>query len=151
MNIQGKKDQIWILIAILWITVIVLGTTGHFVIGLVLSVPLIGLHMILGFAKNYYVSKDAIVYPFGTWALVHIVAFIACGYFADLYAGVQPPPLLGFHPSFAPVVLLFWLGGILTVSIGYYVRRDDWLDEGSWEEFKYQARKLREKEEQANV
>lgn len=151
MNIQNKRDAIWILIAILWLTVIVLGTTGHYVIGLVLSVPLIGLHMILGFAKNNYVSKAALIYPFGLWAIVHMTAFILCGYFADKYAGVQPPALLGFHPSFAPVVLMFWLGGIATVSIGYYLRRDDWLDEKSWEEFKKEAKKLTEKEESANV
>lgn len=150
MNIQNKRDIIWILIAILWIAVIVLGTIGHFVIGMVLSVPLIGLHMILGFAKNDYITPRALVYPFTIWTAVHITAFILCGYFADKYAGVQPPALLGFHPSFAPVVLLFWLGGILTVSVGYYLRRDDWLDETTWENFKKEAKELREKEASTN-
>jgi len=48
MDISKNKGLIWILIAVLWIVVMVLGTMGHFVIGMVLSVPLMLLHMMLG-------------------------------------------------------------------------------------------------------
>ena len=144
MNISKCKDLFWILIAILWVVVIILGTTGQFVLGLVLCVPLMWLHMMLGFAKHDVVSKRAMIYPFGIWAVMFIICFILCGVYATKYAGVVPPAFLGFHPSFAPVIFLYFIGGVLTISLGYYLFRNDWLDDETWEDFCKEANKIKE-------
>ena len=145
MNISNKKTAIWILIAVLWIVVIVLGTIGHFVLGMVLSVPLIALHFILGAAKKGVVSKKFLLYPVIIWSVVNIIAFILCGYWADMFSGVMPSfTILGFHPSFAPVMLLYWIGGLLTLALGYYVFRDEWLSQKDWDEFCEEAKKIKE-------
>lgn len=145
MNISNKRTAIWIVIAVLWIVVIVLGTIGHFVLGMVLSVPLIALHFMLGAAKKGVVSKKFLIYPVIIWSVVNIVAFILCGYWADAFAGIMPPfTILGFHPSFAPVMLLYWIGGLLTLALGYYLCRDEWMSQKDWDEFCEVAKRIRE-------
>ena len=52
MNISNLKTPIMLLISALWIVLLALASTGHFVVGMVLSVPLMGLHFMLGVAKR---------------------------------------------------------------------------------------------------
>ena len=133
------------MIAILWLVIIVLGTTGQFVLGLVLSIPLILLHMMLGCAKKGIVSKKFLFYPLGIWAVLWITSFILSGVFADMFAGVMPSfTILGLHPSFAPTVFLYWIGGQLTLSLGYYLYQDEWLSEKEWNEFCAEAKEIKE-------
>ena len=79
MNIKQHQTTIWVLIAALWIACIVTGTTGHFVIGMVLGVPLMFLHMLPGVAKNGIVSKKFLVYPLIIWAVLWLASFILSG------------------------------------------------------------------------
>lgn len=145
MNISNQKTPIMLLISALWIICVVLGTTGHFVLGMVLSVPLMGLHFILGVAKKGVVSKKFLIYPLLVWAVLFAVSFILCGYYADAFAGVMPSfTVFGLHPSFAPVIFGYWLGGLLTISLGYYLFQDEWLSQKDWDEFCENAKKIKE-------
>lgn len=145
MNIGKHKDLIAILIAVLWIACIVTGTTGHFVAGMVLGVPLMFLHMILGVAKQDKVSKKFLFYPILVWAVLWVVSFILSGYYADLFAGVMPSfTVLGFHPSFAPTIFLYWIGGQLTLNLGFYLFQDEWLSEKDWDDFCEKVKTLEE-------
>ena len=145
MDIKKNQTTIWVLIAALWIAVMVLGTMGHFVIGMVLSVPLMLLHMMLGVAKGGVVSKKFLVYPLLIWAVLWAVSFILSGYFADLYAGVMPAfTVFGLHPSFAPTIFLYWIGGQLTLNLGMYLCQDEWLSEKEWDDFCAKAKKIKE-------
>ena len=147
MDISKKKDLIWILIAVLWIVVMVLGTMGHFVIGMVLSVPLMLLHMMLGVAKGGVVSKKFLIYPLLIWAVLWIVSFILSGYYADVFAGTVPSfTVLGLHPSFAPTIFLYWIGGQLTLNLGMYLCQNDWLSEKEWDDFCKKASIIKNKE-----
>ena len=145
MNIKKNQTTIWILIAALWIAVIVLGTLGHFVVGMVLGVGLMFLHMMLGIAKNGVVSKKFLIYPMVIWAILWAVSFILSGYYADLFAGVMPTfTVMGLHPSFAPTIFLYWIGGQLTLNLGFYLLQDEWLSEKDWDEFCAKAKKIKE-------
>lgn len=145
MNISKLKTPIFILIAALWLACIILGTTGHFVAGMVVSVPLMLLHFILGVAKNGVVSKKFLVYPLGIWTVAYIIGFTLCGYYADTFAGVMPSfTVFGLHPSFAPVILIYWIGGLLTLSLGFYMFQDEWLSQKDWDEFCKKAKKIKE-------
>jgi hypothetical protein len=145
MYIKKKKTTIFLLIAALWIACIVLGTTGHFVIAMCLGVPLMFLHLLLGAAKNGVVSKKFLIYPLIIWAVLWIVSFILSGYFGDLFAGVMPSfTVMGLHPSFAPTIFLYWIGGQLTLNLGYYLYQDEWLSERDWEDFCNQVKGMKE-------
>ena len=145
MNIKKNSTLIWISIAVLWIAVMVLGTMGHFVIGMVLSVPLMLLHMMLGVAKGGVISKKFFVYPLLIWAVLWAVSFILSGYYADVFAGVMPSfTVLGLHPSFAPTIFLYWIGGQLTLNLGFYLLQDEWLSQKEWDEFCAKAKEIKE-------
>lgn len=145
MDISNKKTPIFLLISILWITCVLLGTTGHFVVGMVLCIPLVALHLMLGVAKKGMVSKKFLLYPLAIWAVLYAVAFVLCSYFADLYAGAMPAfTILGLHPSFAPVIFAYWLGGLATLSLGFYLLQDEWLTKEEWETFCTKAKKIKE-------
>ncbi len=145
MNVRKHQTAIWLAIAVLWIFCIVSGTTGHFVWGLCAGVPLMYLHMMLGMAKGGVVSRKFMLYPMGIWAVLWIVGFILSGYYADLFMGVMPTfTVLGFHPSFAPTIFLYWIGGQLTLNLGFYLYRDEWLSDDEWEDFCKKANKLKE-------
>ena len=145
MDIKNSKTTIWVLIAALWIAVIVLGTLGHFVIGMVLGVFLMFLHMMLGISKGGVVSKKFLLYPMIIWAVLWIVSFVLSGYYADLFAGVMPSfTVFGLHPSFAPTIFLYWIGGQLTLNLGFYLLQDEWLSEKDWADFCAKAKKIKE-------
>ena len=145
MDIRKNKTTIWVLIAALWAVVIVLGTMGHFVAGMVRGVPLMFLHMMLGISKGGIVSKKFLIYPMLIWAVLWIASFLLSGYFADLFAGVMPSfTVFGLHPSFAPTIFLYWIGGQLTLNLGFYLLQDEWLSEKEWNDFCAKAKKIKE-------
>lgn len=136
MDIPKHKTLLMVLIAILWIACIVTGTMGHFVAGMCLGVILMLLHMLLGVAKRGIVSKKFLIYPLVIWTVLWLISFLLSGYYADLFAGVMPTfTVLGFHPSFAPTIFLYWIGGQLTLNLGFYLLQDEWLSQKDWDEF----------------
>ena len=145
MNISKHKDLLIVLIAVLWIACIVTGTMGHFVIGLCLGVPLMLLHMLLGVAKNGVVSKKFLLYPLAIWTVLWLVSFILSGYFGNLFANTMPTfTVLGFHPSFAPTIFLYWIGGQLTLNLGFYLLQDEWLSQKDWDDFCAKVKGMKE-------
>lgn len=145
MNIAKNKSAIWAIIAVLWLACLFLGTSGHFVIGMCLGVLLMMLHMMLGVAKNGVVSKKFFIYPILIWAVLWCVSFILSGYFATAFSGTVPSfTFLGFHPSFAPTVFLYWIGGQLTLNLGFYLCRDEWLTADEWDDFCKKAHAIKE-------
>lgn len=146
MDISKQKTPIVVAIAVLWLVCVMLGSTGHFVWGMVLGVPLIGLHFMLGVARQGVVSRRFFRFCIIPWAVLMAATFILCGYYADLFKGVMPGfSILGMHPSFAPVILTYWLGGLLTVSLGYYLLRQEWLSEQEWDAFCKRAKDIRDR------
>jgi hypothetical protein len=64
-----------------------------------------------------------------------------------MFAGVMPDfTILGFHPSFSWTVILYWIGGVLTLTLGFVALKDEWLSEKDWEEFKGKVQKIDERQ-----
>ncbi|HHX04090.1 MAG TPA: hypothetical protein GX733_07360 [Tissierellia bacterium] len=147
MDISKNKDAMVILIAVLWLACIVLGTIGYHVLAMCLGVVLMLLHALLGVAHNDVVNKKFLVYPLLIWAGLWIASFLLSGYYGDLFAGQMPSfTVLGLHPSFAPTVFFYWIGGQLTLNLGLYLYADKWLSEEQWEQFLDKVKSLKEVE-----
>lgn len=145
MNIKKNATLIWVMIAVLWIACIVLGTIGQFVIAMCLGVVLMFLHMMLGMAKGGVVSKKFLIYPMVIWAILWLASFVLSGHYATEFAGVMPSfTVLGLHPSFAPTIFLYWIGGQLTLNLGFYLLQDEWLSQKEWDEFCAKAKEIKE-------
>lgn len=144
MDISKSRGLINVLIAVLWLVCIVLGTTGHFVLGMVFGVVLMFLYMLLGSTQKGVISKKFLIYPLLSWAVLWIASFLLSGYFGSMFAGKTPDwSFLGLHPAFAPTVFLYWIGGQLTLNYGLWKMKDEWLSEEDWEEFKAEMKKLK--------
>lgn len=145
MNINGKRNIIMILIAVLWLVIMFLGWKGMFVPAMVLSVFLMLLHMILGVAKQGKISTKFLIYPLLIWTAVWIVSFLLSDHYAKEFAGIMPTfSVGGFHPSFAPTFFLYYIGGMLTLTVGFVVFQDDWLSAKDWDDFLETVKKNKE-------
>lgn len=145
MNIKGKEDVLMVLVAILWLVIMVLGWLNQYLIGMILSVVLMLSHMILGVSKNGKISKKILFYPLLSWATLWIISFSLSEYFAKHFAGQMPSFTVGgFHPSFAPTFFLYYIGGMLTLTVGYVVFQNEWLTDKDWNDFLEKVKKNKE-------
>jgi hypothetical protein len=136
MNVVKNRTAMIILIAVLWLVCTYLGWKNIFVPAMCLGVVLMLVHFLLGSAKDGVVSKKFLVYPLGIWAVLWILSFIFSKHYSDLFAGRMPDfTIAGFHPSFAFTIFFYWIGGMLTLSLGFYLNRDEWLSEKDWQDF----------------
>lgn len=145
IDFSKHKTSMMVLIALLWIVIMILGWANYYVEGMVLGVVLMLLHAVLGSSHNDKISKKFFVYPLLSWAALWIVSFILSQVYAVKFAGVMPNfTVLGLHPSFAPTFFLYWIGGMLTLSLGFYVLRNEWLSDETWETFLNEVKQLKE-------
>lgn len=152
MKLSDKSvTTIIIITAVLWLAINLSGWTGHHMVGMYLSVILMLLYMILGIAKQGIVSKKFFLYPLLVWSIAWMASFFLAEHYSVKFAGNLPDfTVLGFHPSFAPVVILYWLGGILTLTLGFIYYKDEWLSEKDWNDFKIKIEAI-EKEERGSI
>lgn len=144
MNISDKSTVINVLISVLWLACMLLGWSNQHVIGMCVGVVLMYLYMLLGVSKQGISSKSFVVYPMGIWAVLWILSFVLNDYFAVIYAGQVAPAFLGFHPSFAPTIFLYWIGGMLTLSLGFVLKKDEWMSQKDWDDFCVRMKKIKE-------
>ena len=81
-------------------------------------------------------SAQHLIFPAGAWLLSWAVAFALAEHFARAW-GAEPPAftVLGFHPSFAAIIALFWVFPTLLMGFGFEAVRDRWLSQERWDDF----------------
>lgn len=125
-----------LLIGALWLAITVLGLVGWWFPALLLSVPLMVGHVVLGSSHKGRIRPALLFHPILTWAAVWLASFVLAEVFARLYAGSPPAfTVFGLHPSFACIVFGFWIGGVATLTVGFSRRRRLWMSDAQWDEF----------------
>lgn len=146
MNIEKQKDLMIVLIALIWVIIAIAGWNNMYMVGLYLSVLLMFLHLVLGASVKGVISKKFLFYPIIIWAALWVISFALSNYYGNLFAGQTPTfNILGFHPSFAWTVLTYWLGGVLTLTLGFVKLKDEWLSDSDWDEFRKKVQSIDEK------
>lgn len=149
MEIGSKKNGIIILSAILWIAITLCGWSGKWFAGLIASVVLMLIYMMLGASKNGKLNKKLFVYPLLSWGVLWSIGFYFSKYYAEIYDGKMPDfTILGFHPSFVFTIFTYWLGGVLTLTLGFYFLADYWLSDDEWDNFKKKIEALNSAKEE---
>lgn len=127
----------------LWVAIAALGMTGYWYPGLHLSVVLMVLLVALGSAHRGRIGVGLLLYPILAWGALWAVSFVfAERSRAALAGGVPETTFLGFHPSFAWIVFGYWLGGVAVLTLGFHLRRDDWMPEEHWRELESRLERL---------
>lgn len=145
MDLSNKKTAIIVITAILWVVITILGWNNYYMVAMYLGVVLMLLYMMLGTAKQGKLSKKLLFYCLIPWAILWSLSFFLADYYAAIFAGVMPTfTVLGFHPSFAAIVLGYWIGGMITLTAMYIKFKDEWLSEKDWDDFLKKIEKIEE-------
>lgn len=137
MKFSDKNvSAVMVIIALLWIIIMIFGVTGNGGIGLYFTVALTCAYAVLGTVQKGNISKKLLIYPIGVWALAQVICIIGMNYYEALFRGIRPTfTILGMHPSYAFVVIFFWLAGVATWSVGLWIYRKEWLSASVWDDF----------------
>lgn len=147
MKLGKDNTGFMILTAILWVIITILGAKGNWYPALVINIMLMAIYMMLGCAKKGVLNKKIFIYPILAFVVLWEVGFYLAKYYGDMFAGKMPDfTIMGYHPSFFYVVLFYWIGGVLTLSIGYIALKDLWLSESDWDNFKKKLEDIRKNE-----
>lgn len=132
-----------------WVAITVCGWSGQWFAGLILGVALMLFYMMLGATKKGKLSMKLMIYPFLPWAIMWIIGFYFSNHYAILFDGRMPEfTILGFHPSFAFTVFTYWVGGVLTLTVGFNLFSDHWLSKDDWNRFKEKIAEMNAKKEE---
>jgi hypothetical protein len=138
-----KETPIVVLTGALWVIITLLGMWGQWFPALLLSLVLMVAYAMLGSAHAGRIDSGLLAHPILTWAVVWALSFILADRYAIRFAGMKPDfTILGFHPSFAWIVLGYWLAGVAVLTVGFSLRKDRWLSDERWAEFERTVARL---------
>ncbi|SFI29366.1 hypothetical protein SAMN05192551_11114 [Tindallia magadiensis] len=147
IDMKDRKTMLVLLITLCWVLITFSGWFGYWFFGLCLAVVLMLLHMVLGSVQNDQLSKKMLIYPLLSWTVLWLVGFYIAEHYAQAFEGVMPSfTVLGFHPSFGAIIIAYWIGGLLTLTVGLNLYASEWLSEDSWNDFKAKIEKLNQEQ-----
>jgi len=121
---------------LLWLLMVSLAGAGHWLAGLYAMLALLLVYGILGSSHKGRFDLRLVLFPTAVWLLSWAAAFGLGDYFARAYdSGVPGFTIFGFHPSFAAIIVFFWVFPTLLMGFGFEAVRDRWLSQKRWDEF----------------
>ena len=134
---NGKTETLLMSISgILWLAMVGLASSGHWLAGLYALLGLLLVYGVLGTSHKGRFDLKLVAFPSVVWLVMWAAAFWLGSHYAELYADREPEfTVFGFHPSFAAIVVLFWVVPTLLMGFGFEWVKDRWLSQKRWDEF----------------
>ncbi len=121
---------------LLWLAMVGLASAGHWFAGLYALLGLLLVYGVLGTSHKGRFDPRLVAFPSLVWLVMWAAAFWLGNHYAQLYDGREPEfTVFGFHPSFAAIVVLFWIVPTLLMGFGFEAVKDRWLSQERWDEF----------------
>lgn len=121
---------------ILWLLMVGLAATDHWLAALYALLPLLLIYGVLGSSHKGRFDLRLVAFPALVWILMWAAAFSLGEHYATVFAGRHPDfTILGFHPSFAAIIALFWVVPTLLMGFGFVAVKDRWLSQQRWDDF----------------
>jgi hypothetical protein len=131
--------------SVLWLAIVGLGATGRWFPALFVLLGLMLVYGMLGTARGGRFELKLVAFPILAWLLFWAVSFVLANHYLQAGPGQS---MLGFHPSFAWIIIFYWIGGTLVMGLGFEAIKDRWLSQERWDEFvKQVAAETPDKEE----
>ena len=144
MKVRRPETLLVLASAVLWLIMVALAGTGHWLPGLFVLLCLLLVYGLLGSMHKGRMDLRLIVFPVLPWLISWAVAFALADHFAEVFAGRAPDfTVLGFHPSFFAIIALFWIIPTLLMGFGFEAIKDRWLSQERWDDY---VRKVHEGE-----
>lgn len=138
-----------VFIALCCIGLTVLCMAGTWFPGFYLATLIITTYMFLGSLKHGKLDLVFFCFPIATFFVVWIIGFTLAQKYAVMFYDRTPEfTILGFHPSFFWVFMLYWLVPIFILTFGFIKLRDRWMSQEEWDNFKNTMAEMRRQEEQ---
>lgn len=137
MRLSGKvKDKLIIAIPILLFSAVVLALSEKGLLSIYLVIAIDCILFILGLTEGEYINKKLVFILLFGWLAIILVGITGMIYYYNLYGNNTPNfTLLGMHPSFFYMIIFFWIGNLLYISLGLLLLRDIWLSQEKWDKF----------------
>ncbi len=134
---NGRTDTLLIIVSgLLWLAMVGLAAAGHWFAGLFALLGLLLVYGVLGSSHKGRFDLKLVAFPSLVWIAMWAAAFLVGNHYAELFAGREPEfTVFGFHPSFAAIVVLFWVVPTLLMGFGFEAVKDRWLSQERWDEF----------------
>jgi hypothetical protein len=129
--------------AVMWLLMVGLAAYGHWLAALFALLPLLLVYGVLGSSHKGSFDLRLVAFPTLVWILLWAAAFALGDHYAEAFSGRAPEfTILGFHPSFAAIIICFWLVPTLLMGFGFEAVKDRWLSKKRWEDFVQQIEEL---------
>jgi hypothetical protein len=138
-----SETRLIIASAVLWLAMIGLAGAGHWLAALYVLLALLLVFGVLGSSHEGRFDLRLVAFPALLWLLMWAGAFALGQHYAEAFAGRRPDfTILGFHPSFAAIVALFWVLPTLLMGFGFEAVKDRWLSQKRWDDYVRQVRRM---------
>ena len=136
MNTAKIETLLVVASAVLWLVMIGLAGVGHWLAALYVLLGLLLIYGVLGSSHKGRFDLRLVAFPTLVWIVMWAAAFGLGTHYAEIFAG-RPPDftILGFHPSFAAIIVLFWVVPTLLMGFGFEAVKDRWLSQERWDDF----------------
>ncbi|NNF50639.1 MAG: hypothetical protein HKN65_12350 [Woeseiaceae bacterium] len=136
MKKRSTETLLIVVSGLLWLAMVGLAAAGHWFAGLYALLGLLLVYGVLGTSHKGRFDLKLVAFPSLVWLVMWAAAFWLGNHYAELYAGRAPDfTVFGFHPSFAAIVVLFWVVPTLLMGFGFEAVKDRWLSQERWDEF----------------
>ena len=146
---KGKTETLLMAVSgLLWLAMVGLAAAGYWFAGLYALLGLLLIYGVLGTSHKGQFDLKLVAFPSLVWLVMWAAAFWLGNHYAELYAGRQPEfTVFGFHPSFAAIVVLFWIVPTLLMGFGFEAVKDRWLSQERWDEFLRRTREVEQSDD----
>ena len=138
ITVQKRSTETLLIVVsgLLWLAMVGLAAAGHWFAGLYALLGLLLVYGVLGTSHKGRFDLKLVAFPSLVWLVMWAAAFWLGNHYAELYAGRVPEfTVFGFHPSFAAIVVLFWVVPTLLMGFGFEAVKDRWMSQERWDEF----------------
>jgi hypothetical protein len=136
MNTSRIETLLMIASGVLWLVMIGLAGVGHWLAALYVLLGLLLIYGVLGSSHKGRFDLRLVAFPTLVWVVMWAVAFGLGDHYAAAFAGHHPDfTILGFHPSFAAIIVFFWVVPTLLMGFGFEAVKDRWLSQERWDDF----------------
>ena len=135
---MNRKAETLLIVAsaVLWLVMVGLAAAGHWLAALYALLPLLLIYGVLGSSHRGKFDLRLVAFPTLIWIVLWAAAFGLGNHYAEVFSGQAPDfTVLGFHPSFAAIVVLFWIIPTLLMGFGFEAVKDRWLSRERWDHF----------------
>ena len=136
MNSSRIETLLMVASGVLWLVMIGLAGVGHWLAALYVLLGLLLIYGVLGSSHKGRFDLRLVAFPTLVWIVSWAAAFGLGNHYAEAFAGGSPNfTIFGFHPSFAAIIVLFWVVPTLLMGFGFEAVKDRWLSQERWDDF----------------